>query len=406
MWLSDFTLVLPDRLVPHGSVRIEGGEIAEIVEAPVAGGVAGAGHMLFPGFVDMHGDMIEQELEPRARVEFPMHVAFGALDARLAASGVTTAYASVSFSRGAREGDRRSYAHTSRVIREVHAARGAGRVDHRVHARFDVTFDNAVGVLAELLAEGRVHLVSLMDHTPGQGQYRNLEIHIRNKAAHNGITEAEARQLVADTIAERSRPQEVLLTNMREVARLCRSHGVALASHDDDTADKAHLMADLGAVIAEFPVTREAAETAIARGLMTAMGAPNAMRGQSYSGNLSAREAHARGLLSILAADYHPAAILPAIRALAELDPHGLPGAARLATANPARALGLTDRGEIAPGKRADLVAVDSRDRVALTLCAGRVAHSNGTLGASPGRAAPGVGKLSHGGSGSVIERA
>lgn len=380
MWLSDFTLVLRDRVVPHGSLRIEAGRIAEIAERPVSGGVRGNGHTLFPGFIDMHGDMIEQELEPRVRVDFPMSVALGALDARLAAAGVTTAYASVSFSRGVREGDRRSFEHTSRVIRELHAARHTARVDHRIHARFDITFDNAVGVLRDLLDEGQVDLVSLMDHTPGQGQYRNLEVHIKNKAALHGISETEARQMVTSAIAIRSRPQEVLLNNMAEVARMCRDRGVALASHDDDTPAKANLMADLGAVIAEFPVTKEAAEIAIRRGLMTAMGAPNAMRGQSYSGNLSAREAHAEGLLSILAADYHPAAILPAIRALAPADPGGLAGAARMATANPAKALGLSDRGEISVGKLADLAAVDGADRVVLTLRKGEVIYSDGTL--------------------------
>lgn len=385
MWLSDFTLVLPDR-VDRGSVRIEDGTITEIVSRAVPGGVDGQGHTLFPGFIDMHGDMIEQELEPRARVDFPMNVALNALDARLAASGVTTAYASVSFSRGVRDGERRSFEHTSNVIRQLHAAMPGMRVDHRIHARFDITFDNAVGVLAQLIDDDQVDLVSLMDHTPGQGQYRNLEIHIKNKAAQQGVSETEARQMVATSIAERSRPQEVLLNNMQTVARLCRDHGVALASHDDDTVDKARLMADLGAVIAEFPVTLEAAQTAIARGMMTAMGAPNAMRGQSYSGNLSAREAHALGLLSILAADYHPAAILPAIRALAPQDPDGLAGATRLATANPARALGLLDRGEIAVGKRADLIAVDASDRVALTLSAGAVIHANGTLALHPER--------------------
>lgn len=380
MWLSDLTVVLPDRLVARGAVLIEDGKIAEISERPVQDGVDASGHTLFPGFIDMHGDMIEQELEPRARVDFPMQVALNALDARLAASGVTTAYAAVSFSRGAREGERRSYDHTSKVIRELYAAKAQARVDHRIHARFDITFDNAVGVLGDLLEAGQVDLVSLMDHTPGQGQYRNLEIHIKNKAAHFGVSETKARQMVTTAIAERSRPQEVLLANMKAVSGMCRNHGVALASHDDDTVAKAKLMADLGSVIAEFPVTFEAAEVAIDRGIMTAMGAPNAMRGQSYSGNLSAREAHAAGLLSILAADYHPAAILPAIRILAAQDPDGLPGAARLASANPAKALGLTDRGEIAVGKRADLVLVNAKDRVAATLRAGEVIYANGTV--------------------------
>ena len=379
MWLSDFTLVLPGT-VERGSIRIENGQITEIVSHAVPGGIEGKGQTLMPGFIDMHGDMIEQELEPRAGVDFPMPVALGALDARLAASGVTTAYASVSFSRGARDGERRSFAHTSNVIRQLHAAMPEMRIDHRIHARFDITFENAVGVLEQLIDDDQVDLVSLMDHTPGQGQYRNLEIHIKNKAAHHGISETEARQMVANAIAERTRPQDVILGNMQTVAKMCHAHGVALASHDDDTVDKARLMASLGAVIAEFPVTMDAASEAVSKGMMTAMGAPNAMRGQSYSGNLSARDLHAAGLLSILAADYHPAAILPAVRILAASDPDGLAGAARLATANPARALGLTDRGVIAVGKRADLIVVDPQDRINLTLSNGNVVYANGTL--------------------------
>jgi alpha-D-ribose 1-methylphosphonate 5-triphosphate diphosphatase len=379
MWLSDFELVLPDR-VERGSLRIDNGRIAEIQARDVPGGVRGNGRTLFPGFIDMHGDMIEQELEPRPRVDFPMHVALASLDARLAASGVTTAYAAVSFSRGARDGERRSFNLTSKVIRELSDNRRHHRVDHRIHARFDITFDNAVEVLSDLLDEDRVDLVSLMDHTPGQGQYRNLEIHIKNKAAYLGSSEIEARQMVATAIAERTRPQEVLLANMKAVAELCKAHDVPLASHDDDTIEKANLVADLGSVISEFPVTLEAAEVAVERGIMTAMGAPNAMRGQSYSGNLSAREAHAEGLLHILAADYHPGAILAAVRILAPNDPNGLAGAARMASANPAKALGLTDRGSLAVGKRADLFATDECNRVVLTLRGGAVIHSNGTL--------------------------
>ncbi|MEO1538128.1 MAG: alpha-D-ribose 1-methylphosphonate 5-triphosphate diphosphatase [Pseudomonadota bacterium] len=380
MWLSDFTLVLPERVVPGGSLLIEDGKIAEVRERPVSSGLRGGGRAIFPGFIDMHGDMIEQELEPRVRVDFPMSVAMASLDVRLAAAGVTTAYASVSFSRGARDGERRSFDHTSKVIRDLWEARAQSRVDHRIHARFDITFDNAVGVLEELINDGRVDLVSLMDHTPGQGQYRNLEVHIKNKAAYHGVSETEARQMVTTAIAERTRPQEVLLSNMRDVSRLCQSNGVPLASHDDDTVEKANLMADLGAVISEFPVTTDAAEQAVERGMMTAMGAPNAMRGQSYSGNLSAREAHRRGLLHILAADYHPGAILAAVKALAEQDPQGLAGAARLASANPAKALGLTDRGALEVGKRADLFVADRRNRVALTIRAGEVIHSDGTI--------------------------
>ena len=372
MWLENVEIVLPERVIPCGALRIEDGKIAEIVETSGQGDLT-----VFPGFIDMHGDMVEQELEPRVQVDFPMDVALNHLDARLAASGVTTAYAAVSFSKGARDGERRSFEHTSRLIGALRAARATARVDHRIHARFDITFTAAISALETLLAEDMVDLVSVMDHTPGQGQYRNLERHIELRAAHHGVSIEEARAMVQSRI-ERATPAEQVLVNLQVVSRLCRAAGVSLASHDDDTVEKSRLMADLGAVISEFPVTLEAAQEAKARGLMTAMGAPNAMRGQSYSGNLSARDAHAAGLLHILAADYHPAAILPAIRCLASSDPDGLAGATRLATANPALALGLTDRGRIATGLRADLAIVDRSDRVRTTLRAGAVIYTNG----------------------------
>lgn len=373
MWLCDMRLVLADRVIENANLRHENGVITEIVESDGRP----SDFTVFPGFVDMHGDMIELELEPRPKVDFPMEVAVAHLDARLAACGVTTAYAGVSFSRSAKDGARRSFEHTSAIIRAIKDNIEGLRVDHRIHARFDMTYTDAIAALESLLDAGAVDLVSVMDHTPGQGQYRNVETLIANRVS-GGLSEEQARAYIERRKGD-AVPPEQILRNLEQVSRLCRNHGVAMASHDDDTVAKAGLMADIGAVISEFPVTIEAAEVAAARGLMIAMGAPNAMRGQSYSGNLSARDAHAVGLLHILAADYHPAAILPAIRALAPTDSDGLAGAVRLASANPARALGLDDRGEIAPGKRADLAIVDSRDRVVQTLRGGEVIFSNGS---------------------------
>ncbi|MEO1420611.1 MAG: alpha-D-ribose 1-methylphosphonate 5-triphosphate diphosphatase [Pseudomonadota bacterium] len=374
MWLSDVSIVLADRVIPCGAIQIENGLIAAIQES---GGQPT--HTVFPGFVDMHGDMIELELEPRVKVDFPMDVAVNHLDARLAASGVTTAYAAVSFSRNAEKGQRRSFDHTCGIIRALKDAKSDTRIDHRIHARFDITFTEAIDALGDLLQDGAVDLVSVMDHTPGQGQYRNVEKLVEIQAAREGITREAARASVEERI-DAATPAAEILSNLQCVSALCHEHGIAVASHDDDTVEKSHLMADIGAVISEFPVSFEAAETAVSRGLMTAMGAPNAMRGKSYSGNMSARKAHAAGLLHILAADYHPGAILPAIRALSQQDSDGLTGAVRLASLNPAKALGLTDRGEIAVGKRADLSVVDAKDRVVATLSGGRTAFDNGSF--------------------------
>ena len=373
MWIYDVKLILSDSIIENGNLRIENGLIAEIVESDGQP----SGFTVFPGFIDMHGDMIELELEPRPKVDFPIEVAVGHLDARLAAAGVTTAYAGVSFSRTATDGERRSFGHTSAIIQALKDNIKDLRVDHRIHARFDMTYTAALEALDGLLTSGSVDLVSVMDHTPGQGQYRNVESLLANRM-NSGLSEDQARAHIVRRI-ENAVPAEQILENLRRISDLCRSHGVAMASHDDDTIQKSHLMADIGVVISEFPVTMAAAQVSAERGLMVAMGAPNAMRGKSYSGNLSAREAHAAGLLHILAADYHPAAILPAIRALSKSDADGLVGAVRLASKNPAEALLLNDRGEIATGERADLTIVDVKDRVGQTFCAGEIIFANGT---------------------------
>jgi alpha-D-ribose 1-methylphosphonate 5-triphosphate diphosphatase len=384
MWLSDFRIVLADRLIPHGALRIEDGLIVEISETPVANAdIHGNGLVLMPGMIDMHGDMIEREIEPRPGVRMPMELGLRDLDRKLANSGVTTAYAAVSFSPGSTYGHMRSYDFTSEMIRAVRAHAPSLLIDHRVHARFEVTFPAALSVVKELIAEGSVDLISLCDHTPGQGQYRDLAKQAEMASKTKGISLEQAVENLQQRIRDRLETAGDLTATLRAMAQYCALHGVPLASHDDDTVEKVAQMQELGAAISEFPVTLEAAREARARGMVNAMGAPNALRGTSYSGNLSARDVHAAGLLDLLAADYHPSAMLPAVLVLAQTDPQGLPGAARLATRNPARALGLEDRGEIAVGLRADLIVADSSGvgHVRMTVSNGNVVYSDGTLG-------------------------
>jgi len=383
MWLSDFRIVLADRVIERGALRIEEGLIAQISETPIEGAdIIGNGLILMPGMIDMHGDMIEREIEPRPGVRMPMEMGLRDLDRRLAVAGVTTAYAAVSFSPGSTYGHMRSYDFTSEMIRAVRAHNDMLLVDHRVHARFEVTFPAALSVVKELIAEGAVDLVSLCDHTPGQGQYRDLELQAANLAKSKGITREQAEEQLARRIRERQESAGDLTATLRAIAQYCAMHGVPVASHDDDTVEKVALMQNLGANISEFPVTLEAAREARKLGMVNAMGAPNALRGQSYSGNLSARQAHAEGVLDLLAADYHPSAMLPAVLVLAQTDPDGLAGAARLTTLNPAQALGLEDRGEIRVGLRADLLIADASGvgHVRAAYSGGRAIYSDGTV--------------------------
>ncbi|MDO8985934.1 alpha-D-ribose 1-methylphosphonate 5-triphosphate diphosphatase [Cypionkella sp.] len=383
MWLSDFRVVTPDRVLERGSVRVEAGCIVEVAETPQSGAaLSGDGLLLLPGFVDMHGDMVEREVEPRPNVRMPMELGLRDLDRRLAASGVTTAYAAVSFHPGSAYGHIRHFDQTSAIIRALKSMADVLKVDHKVHARFEITFPDALRVVEGLIAEGAVDLVSLTDHTPGQGQYRDIEAHVARVAREKGLSQSDAESEVARRIAQKHSTAGDMAATLRAISATCRAHGVALASHDDDTVEKVALMQVLGAGISEFPVTVEAATEARARGLATAMGAPNALRGQSYSGNLSARAAHELGLLDILASDYHPSALLPAVLELAKADPQGLAGSTRLATLNPAQALGLRDRGAIAPGMLADLVIADGTGigHVRATLRAGAKIFSDGSI--------------------------
>lgn len=383
MWLSDFRVVLEDRVLERGALRIEDGRIAEISPLPVAGAaLSGDGLLLMPGFVDMHGDMIEREVEPRPNVKMPLELGLRDLDRRLKVAGVTTGYAAVSFNPKSAYGHLRSYEHSKEMLRALKALRPVLKVDHRVHARFEINYPNALGVVEELIADGTVDLVSLTDHTPGQGQYRDLEHLAARTRREQGLSHEAALAVIQERIDEKRAHAGDVAATLAAISTLCARHGIALASHDDDTVEKVALMESLGATISEFPVTAEAAAEARKRGLFTAMGAPNALRGQSYSGNLSARAAHGAGLLDILAADYHPSAILPAVLELGRTDPEGLAGATRLASANPARALGLSDRGRIAPGLLADLVVADDSGigHVRATWRAGQKIFSDGSL--------------------------
>ena len=380
MWLSDFEIVLRDRVIERGALRIKDGMIVEIRETLVPDAdILGEGRLLLPGFVDMHGDMIEREVKPRANVRMPLELGIYDLDKKLAANGITTAYAALSFSPGSTYGHIRAQDHTRAMIEAVTAMRNDLLVDHRIHARFEVTFLPALAVVEELLKIGALDLISLMDHTPGQGQYRDIEKLIANTAKTKKISEAEASEFVRQRIERRAELGDSTDV-VHGLAALARERSVTLASHDDDSIEKVALLHRLGASISEFPVTMEAAIEARRLGLATAMGAPNALRGLSYSGNLSAREAYAAGVLDILASDYHPSAILPAVLALGEMGDGGLPAAVALASANPAAALGLSDRGRIEEGLRADLVIAEraSMPRLRATIRSGRPIWSDG----------------------------
>jgi len=239
MWLSDLRIVLPDGVIENGAIRIEGDRIAEIVDHPVGRSDLNVrGMTAIPGIIDMHGDMLEREIEPRPKAYLPHDLALHELDKRLAGAGVTTAFAAVSFSEISIMRNAVRKEETARAIVDaIHDERDHLLVDMRVHARFEVTNRNAPPVLLDLVDRDRVHLVSLNDHTPGQGQYRDLEAYYKMTA--------EWRKISADYAEEITRERLRALTEtpiawdvIRQVTTLARERGLPIASHDDDTVEK------------------------------------------------------------------------------------------------------------------------------------------------------------------------
>jgi len=385
VWLSDLKLILPDRVLNRGSIRIEGERIAEVIEGPAPAGAAAfdlRGMTALPGVIDMHGDMIEREIEPRPGVHLPFDMALIELDKRLAANGVTTAYAAISFAELWDKRELRREERAREIVTAIYQHRDALLTDMRVHARFEVTNRRAPPVLLELIATEQVDLVSVNDHTPGQGQYRDLEKYVK--------TIADWRNISADTAASMTHERITKMQEtppawdvVREVTALATRHRLPIASHDDDTQGKVGFMAELGATISEFPVTLEAAEEAKRRGMHVVMGAPNALRGTSHSGNLSAMDAIAAGLVDMLAADYHPAALLQAAYAIAARGVLPLHEAIKLIGQNVAEGLGLRERGALAARHYADIALVEEgplRPRVRATFRNGQLVYAGGMV--------------------------
>jgi alpha-D-ribose 1-methylphosphonate 5-triphosphate diphosphatase len=382
MLLTNLRLVLPELVLERGALRIENGQIVEIVEGDAASRgqpmLNCGGLTALPGIIDMHGDMLERDLEPRPGTFFPTDMALHELDKRLAATGVTTAYAALSFW-GMPDDDS---ARSERVVRDMitttNRLRPSLLTDFFIHARCEVSTPHVIPVVTELLDAGQIHMLSLMDHTPGQGQYRNIERYVSSIAKWRRVDRAIIEAEVQERLRHAPDPAENWHL-ARDLVAMAVQRGLPIASHDDDTEAKVDLVASLGATMSEFPVTMEAANEARRRSMHVVMGAPNVLRGSSHSGNLSALEAIEAGVVDMLAADYYPAALLHSVFALVEKDILPLHTAAKLVSQNVAESLALNDRGSLAAGKSADLVLVETsgRARVRATFRRGHAIYAD-----------------------------
>jgi alpha-D-ribose 1-methylphosphonate 5-triphosphate diphosphatase len=355
--LANATLVLPGEVL-RGSLSLEGGVIRAISAgaAVPAGAIDCDGDLVMPGLVELHTDNLERHIEPRPKVNWPHASAIIAHDAELASVGITTVFDAlrvgsvVSKAKG-------NYGEYARALADEILglrAQGALRITHLLHLRAEMCSETLIEELAKFGPDDSIGIVSLMDHTPGQRQFRDvtkLKDYVMGK--HGYSADDFVRHIAAQQeLGERMGP-----SHESAAVAAARRYGAVLASHDDTSAAHVARSAAHGAHFAEFPTTAEAAQACHAHGIKVMMGAPNLIRGGSHSGNVAAAELAEAGLLDIVSSDYVPSALLMAALLLGDLWGDPARGVATV-TAAPATAAGLEDRGSLVPGMRADVIRV------------------------------------------------
>jgi alpha-D-ribose 1-methylphosphonate 5-triphosphate diphosphatase len=362
--LANARLVLADAVIEGGWVAAENGIISELGRGrPPTRADDMAGDLVIPGLVELHTDHIEAHYMPRPKVHWDPVSAVVSYDGQLAVCGITTVLDSLRVWR--EEGTDDVGGEAVLLADAITAARAADmlRADHFLHLRCEVPMPDIVDEARALIGRDDVRLLSLMDHTPGQRQFRDeakLRDYYRGKSGVLNDTELDVMFRKRHQHAARHGAE-----NYRALVELARQHGTPLASHDDTTAEHVAVSIGDGVSIAEFPTTIEAARALHAGGVRVLMGAPNLVRGGSHSGNVATATAAKAGVLDVLSSDYVPASLLMAALILPKEAPRiDLPAALRMVTKTPAEAVGLTDRGEIAVGKRADLARIRLTDKV------------------------------------------
>ena len=365
-------LVLPDGIRENMDLYIEGNRISAVVphnilpaDAEKDGPVAeldAENCYVSPGFIDIHSDYIENVLSPRPNMMMDMASSFLECDKILCGHGITTMFHSISFCENA-VWELKPVRKTENAEKLVTLIRNSEKdgcfIRHKFHARLEVTSVHDEPLVRKLLEQNQVDLLSFMDHTPGQGQYRDLET-ARTKMQEYG--KVSGRQEFQQYLESLKNEQRLSLEQLSGLTRLAEQHHLAVSSHDDDTPQKVDLVQQLGATVTEFPITEEVAAYAKSRGMYTLAGAPNVLLGGSHCGNLNAAEAIIHKNIDMLCSDYHPAALLHAVFIMAEKYKQDLGQMFNLITINPARAVRIDrDFGSIEKGKVADLVIISRR---------------------------------------------
>jgi len=349
-------VVLADEVV-QGCVQVVDGRITAIDSRTptVTGGIDLEGDYLMPGFVEMHTDNFERHLMPRPKVQWAEMPALLAHDAEVAAAGITTVFDALGVGDADPDSLRGSTWNAVIDTLDTCTQQGLLRADHHLHVRCELPAPNTIDLFQPFHDHPRLSLISLMDHTPGQRQWENIDVARIYYTGKKGWSSEKFERQVALSAELQNRyaaPHRAYFVDY------CRTHGIALASHDDTTTAHVQQAHAEGACMSEFPTTLLAARTAHEHGLLNVMGGPNVVRGGSHSGNVAAADLARQGLLDILSSDYVPGSLLSAVMRLVDEGILNLPQAINTVSHNPAQATGLMDRGRIASGLRADLIHV------------------------------------------------
>ncbi len=322
------------------------------------------GRYIMPGLIDVHSDKIEQYIGPRPTSQMDFEFALKVCERDLLGAGITTMYHSISLFQDEIFGKsplrtKENVQKIADLIANIHMR--SHLIHHRFHLRIEIDNLEAFDIVRDMIAQGKVHLISFMDHTPGQGQYRSLAVYADTISKYNG---KEIDSLGLDGVVEYHKNKPMLsFEQLCELTELAHKAGIAVASHDDDTNEKLDVNKKIGVDISEFPITLEAAKAAKERGFYTIVGSPNILRGGSHSGNMSAADAILCDSANLLCSDYYPATILHSIFIMHEKYGVDLPSMVNRATLNPAKATKTDkDYGSIRVGKKADLLIVDNLD--------------------------------------------
>jgi alpha-D-ribose 1-methylphosphonate 5-triphosphate diphosphatase len=353
--------IIEDKILLIDKDRIHGlTEEADGVERTVNA----HGRYIMPGIIDVHSDKLEQFIQPRPTSQMDFEFGFKACESFLLGVGITTMYHSISLYSDEFFGKsplrtKENVQKIADLITNIHLRNHL--IHHRFHLRIEIDNLEAFDIACDMINQNKAHLISFMDHTPGQGQYSNLKLYHDTISKYNG---REIDTLGFDGVLEHHKNKPTLsFEQLIQLAELAYDNNIPVASHDDDTDEKLALNKEIGVDISEFPITLEVAKSAKNHGFYTVVGAANILRGSSHSGNMSATEAILADCADILCSDYYPAAILNSIFYMNEKFGVDLPKMVNMATLNPAKATRIDkDYGSIETGKKADLMIVDILD--------------------------------------------